>query len=141
MFDVGDFIFSYDLISAYHHIEIFEEHQQYLGFVWFFEGKIRYFVFAVLPFGISIAGYIFQRFWEKLSKISGLKANESLCMILLLKAVERWMTNCKILFFWLLTTNVTGRLVRNNIGLVIPGIRKMVLFLSKKREFRNSKNA
>jgi hypothetical protein len=26
MFDVGDFIFSYDLISAYHHIEIFEEH-------------------------------------------------------------------------------------------------------------------
>jgi hypothetical protein len=25
---VGDFIFSYDLKSAYHHIEIFEEHQQ-----------------------------------------------------------------------------------------------------------------
>jgi hypothetical protein len=31
MFDVGDFIFSYDLISAYHHIEIFEEHEHYLG--------------------------------------------------------------------------------------------------------------
>jgi hypothetical protein len=27
MFDVGDFIFSYDLKSAYHHIPIFEEHQ------------------------------------------------------------------------------------------------------------------
>ena len=62
MFDVGDFIFSYDLISAYHHIEIFEEHEQYLGLAWFFEGKIRYFVFAVLPFGISTADYIFQRF-------------------------------------------------------------------------------
>ena len=36
MFDVGDFIFSYDLKSAYHHIEIFEEHQQYLGFACFF---------------------------------------------------------------------------------------------------------
>ena len=31
MFDVGDFIFSYDLKSVYHNIEIFEEHQQYLG--------------------------------------------------------------------------------------------------------------
>jgi hypothetical protein len=29
MFDVGDFIFSPDLKSAYHHIVIFEELQQY----------------------------------------------------------------------------------------------------------------
>jgi hypothetical protein len=29
MFDIGDFIFSPDLKSAYHHIVIFEEHQQY----------------------------------------------------------------------------------------------------------------
>ena len=36
MFDVGDFLFSNDLKSAYHHIEIFEEHQQYLDFAWFF---------------------------------------------------------------------------------------------------------
>jgi len=36
MFDIGDFIFSYDLKSAYHHIKIFEKRQQYLGFAWFF---------------------------------------------------------------------------------------------------------
>ena len=52
MFDVGDFIFSSDLKSAYHHIEIFEELQQYFGFARF-EGKIRYLVFAFLSFGIS----------------------------------------------------------------------------------------
>ena len=33
MFDVGDFIFNYDLKSAYHHIEMFEKHQQYLSFL------------------------------------------------------------------------------------------------------------
>ena len=68
MFDVGDFIFSYDLISAYHHIEIFEEHEQYLGLAWFFEGKIRYFVFAVLSFGISTTGYIFSKVLREVVK-------------------------------------------------------------------------
>ena len=60
MFDVGDFVFSSDLKSAYHHIEIFEELQQYFGFPRF-EGKIRYLVFAFLPFDISIVGYIFAK--------------------------------------------------------------------------------
>ena len=60
MFDVGDFIFSSDLKSAYHHIEIFEELQQYFGFARF-EGKIRYLVFAFLPFDISIVGYILSK--------------------------------------------------------------------------------
>ena len=40
----GDFIFSYDLKSAYHHITIFSEHQQYLGFSWRFDGVENYFV-------------------------------------------------------------------------------------------------
>ena len=31
MFDVDDFIFSYDLKFAYHHIEIFEKPQQVLS--------------------------------------------------------------------------------------------------------------
>jgi hypothetical protein len=44
MFDVVDFIFNYDLKYAFHHIEIFKGHQQYLGFAWLFKGKIRYFV-------------------------------------------------------------------------------------------------
>ena len=33
MFKKGDYCFTYDLRSAYHHIEIFESHKTYLGFV------------------------------------------------------------------------------------------------------------
>ena len=63
-FDVGDFIFSSDLKSAYHHIEIFEELQQYFDFARF-EGEIRYLVFAFLPFGFSIVGYIFSKVFRE----------------------------------------------------------------------------
>jgi hypothetical protein len=60
MFDVGDFTISYDLISAYHRIEIFQENQQYLGsHGFFFKKNTRYFVFAVLPFGVSPQQVIF----------------------------------------------------------------------------------
>ncbi|VDI59227.1 Hypothetical predicted protein [Mytilus galloprovincialis] len=61
LFKENDFIFSYDLKSAYHHLEIFKEHQQYLGFSWLFDNTVKYFVFAVLPFGIS-TGYLFKGF-------------------------------------------------------------------------------
>ena len=52
MFDVGDFIFSYYLKSAYHHIEIFEEHQQYFDFACFFKAKFNssYSLFHLLVF-------------------------------------------------------------------------------------------
>ena len=61
VFQVGDYVFTFDLKSAYHHVEIFEQHRQYLGFSWDFEGQKKYFVFNVLPFGISTAGYIFTK--------------------------------------------------------------------------------
>jgi len=61
MFTKGDFLFTFDLKSAYHHIEIFEDHRTYLGFSWFLNGKKRYFIFNVLPFGISVAGFIFTK--------------------------------------------------------------------------------
>jgi hypothetical protein len=32
MFEKGDLPFTYDLRSAYHHLEIFEDHKTYLGF-------------------------------------------------------------------------------------------------------------
>ena len=34
LFCKGDFLFKFDLKSAYHHIEILEEHRKYLGFRW-----------------------------------------------------------------------------------------------------------
>ena len=54
MFNVGDVGFNFDLTSAYHHIQMFSRHRKYLGFYW----KSKYYVFKVLPFGLSTAGYI-----------------------------------------------------------------------------------
>ena len=52
----GDFIFSFDLKSGYHHIDIFPEHRKFLAFSWSFaDGSVRYFMFSVLPFGLSSA--------------------------------------------------------------------------------------
>ena len=57
MFHKGDVGFRFDLKSAYHHIEIFPEHRNYLGFYW----NSKYYVFNVLPFGVSTAAYIFTK--------------------------------------------------------------------------------
>ena len=64
----GDFIFSYDLKSAYHHLTFIREHQKYLGFSWRFDGVEKCFVFTVLPFGISNAGYIFTKVLREVTK-------------------------------------------------------------------------
>lgn len=64
----GDFVFSFDLKSAYHHIEIFDEHRTYLGFSGLVNGKTRYLVFNVLAFGISTAGYIFSKVTREMVK-------------------------------------------------------------------------
>ncbi|XP_071153679.1 uncharacterized protein [Mytilus edulis] len=61
MFKKGDYCFTYDLRSAYHHVEIFESHKTYLGFAWVKNRETKYYVFNVLPFGISTAGYIFTK--------------------------------------------------------------------------------
>ncbi|VDI20041.1 Hypothetical predicted protein [Mytilus galloprovincialis] len=57
LYDQGDFVFSYDLKSAYHHISIFETDTTYLGFKW----EHEYYVYNVLPFGLSTSGYIFTK--------------------------------------------------------------------------------
>lgn len=57
----GNFMIKFDLTSGYHHINIHEDHHKYLGFSWKIDGKIRYFVFTVLPFGLTSAGYIFTK--------------------------------------------------------------------------------
>ena len=43
-------IYNFDIKSGYHHVDIFETHQTFLGFSWNFNGYTRYFVFSVLPF-------------------------------------------------------------------------------------------
>ena len=45
----GSSLYSFDIKSAYHHIEIHEKDRGLLGFTWFDNSKVRYFVFNVLP--------------------------------------------------------------------------------------------
>lgn len=57
LFRNHEFLFTYDLKSAYHIIEIFSQHRQYLGFSW--DG--HFYVFNVLAFGLATAGFIFSK--------------------------------------------------------------------------------
>ena len=60
---------SFDLKSGYHHVEIHEDHQSFLGISWMFlNGVTRYFVFTVLPYGLSSAPHIFPKFLKPLVK-------------------------------------------------------------------------
>ena len=51
------FLFTYDLKSGYHHIDIHVDSQTFLGFEW----KGKYYVFTVLPFGLATAYYVFTK--------------------------------------------------------------------------------
>jgi len=61
---------TFDLKSGYQHIEIHPDHLTFLGFAWKFpkEASIRYFVFSVLPFGMSSAPNIFTKCLKPLEK-------------------------------------------------------------------------
>ena len=54
-FSRGAYMFSFDLKNGYHHVEIFESHQTYLGFSWKHSSsnQVKFYVFTVLPFGLS----------------------------------------------------------------------------------------
>ena len=69
LIDKDFYLFKFDLKSAYHHIEIHEEHRQYLSFAWDFgDSVLRYFHFCVLPFGLSSAPFIFTKLMKPLTK-------------------------------------------------------------------------
>ena len=59
MFRKNGYMSSFDLKSGYHHVEIFQPHQTFLGFSWEFQEETRFYVFTVLPFGLSVAPCIF----------------------------------------------------------------------------------
>ena len=68
-FNQGDFMFSFDLKSGYHHLDIFTDHRKFLSFAWKFDdGIVRYFSFQVLPFGLASAPYIFTKCLRPLVK-------------------------------------------------------------------------
>ena len=61
LFQSGYFFFTFYRKSGYHHVEMFSDHRQYLGFSWNFGSVVKHFVFTVLPFGMSLAPYIFSK--------------------------------------------------------------------------------
>ena len=61
LFDSGDFLFSFDIRRAYHHIMIYPSHRTYLGFSWGAGYNKKFYVFYVLPLGLSTAGFIFTK--------------------------------------------------------------------------------
>ena len=62
----SDFVFKFDLNSGYHHLDIFPEDWQYLGFTWNMESGNKYFTFTVLPSGLSMACYTFTKLMRPL---------------------------------------------------------------------------
>ena len=65
MFKAGYWLFTFDIESGYHHTDIHPNSRKFLGFsfVWP-DGRVRYFVFNVLPFGLSSACYIFTKMFR-----------------------------------------------------------------------------
>ena len=63
IFRQGDYCTTMDLRSAYHHIRINPDMQQYFGFQIFDYDlcKFRFFQFCCMPFGFSPAGYLLSR--------------------------------------------------------------------------------
>ena len=61
MLSPRDYMFTFDLKSGYHHLDIFPKHWQYLGFKWDSGTGNKYFTFTVLPFGLSTACYAFTK--------------------------------------------------------------------------------
>lgn len=64
LFSVGDHFFSFDLKSAYHHIDMDPDYYKYLGFEW----AGHYYAFASLPFGLCSAPYVFSKVCRALVK-------------------------------------------------------------------------
>ena len=57
----GGFGFKFDISQGYHHIDIHPDFQKYLGFSWVINGVQRFFMFLVLPFGLTSAPFIFTK--------------------------------------------------------------------------------
>jgi hypothetical protein len=55
VFQPNDWLFTIDLTSGYHHLGIHHTHWRYLGF----QFENRYYVFTALPFGLSVACWVF----------------------------------------------------------------------------------
>ena len=68
-FEKGNHFTKFGLKSGYHHLDVFPDHQRFLGFSWVMsDGEPSFFMFTVLPFGLSSARYIFTKLLRPLVK-------------------------------------------------------------------------
>ena len=63
-----DFLYGFDISKGYHHVDIWEGHQMFLGFSWKIDEKRKFFVFTVLAVGITSGPFIFTKFVHCLLK-------------------------------------------------------------------------
>ena len=68
LFSKGDYAFSFDLKSGYHHVDIHKDSQTYLGFSWGEGANRKFYVFRVLPLGLASACYVFTKLLQPLMK-------------------------------------------------------------------------
>ena len=68
LFSKGDWFFKFAYKSGYHHIEIFPQHCQFLGFSLYYQDQPRYFHFTVLPFGLSTGPFLLTKIQRALVK-------------------------------------------------------------------------
>ena len=62
-------LFGFDLKAGYHHVDI-PAHQSFLGFSFpDHTGRVRYFQFRVMPFGLGPPGFVFTKLLRALIKI------------------------------------------------------------------------
>ena len=61
-------MYKFDIKQGYHHIDINSEYEKYLGFAWEIKGILKYYVFTVLPFGLTAAPYVFTKTMRVLIK-------------------------------------------------------------------------
>ena len=66
LFGAKEYLFKFDLKSGYHHVDIHPNYHTYLGFQWVTKGEAYYYVFTVLPFGLSTACYVFTKMMRPL---------------------------------------------------------------------------
>ena len=93
IFQPGDYMFTFDLKSGYHHVDIQREHWKYLGFEWGEGPTLQYDVFCVLPFGLATAYYLFTKLlrpWLSTGDRRDYRLLFILVMVLLLWRVSLW---------------------------------------------------
>ena len=75
------YLFKFDLKSGYHHVDIFDEHQTYLGFSWQINQQTYHFVFTVLSLGLSNAIFLFTKVVQPFTKYWHLHAIRIACFL------------------------------------------------------------